>query len=50
MLATELGYLSPAASQALRQKCDDLVPQLESLVQKLERIARVEKRREWNRT
>src|SRR5687767_1934075 len=44
-LATELGYLSPGASQVLRSRCDNLMPQLESLVQKLDQNARAGKGR-----
>jgi four helix bundle protein len=43
LLASELGYLSPTASRLLRGKCDTLIPQLESLVQKLDAMARTEK-------
>ena len=50
LLATELGYLSPSVSHLLRRRCDNLVPQLESLVQKLEQIARAEKRPRRERT
>ena len=43
LLASELGYLSPRATERLQGKCGNLVPQLESLVQALERMLRAEK-------
>jgi len=42
-LASELGYLSPTASQLLQQRCDQLIPQLELLIQKLERLMKSER-------
>lgn len=41
-LASELGYLSTKSGELLQRKCDNLVPQLESLVQKLEMLIRAE--------
>jgi four helix bundle protein len=35
-LGLELGYLSPSASQLLQRRCVQLIPQLESLAQKLD--------------
>ena len=42
-LASELGYLSPTASQLLQHKCDRLIPQLESLIQKLEPLMKAQR-------
>jgi four helix bundle protein len=45
LLASELGYLSPKASQLLGSKCENLIPQLESLIQKLAAMVKTEKGR-----
>ena len=39
-LASELGYLSPPAYQELTRACDQLIPQLERLVQRMESLQR----------
>jgi four helix bundle protein len=44
-LASELGYLSEKARERLTAKCDRLVPQLESLVRKLEVLIKTEDER-----
>ena len=41
-LATELGYLSADAGDLLHRQCNTLVPQLESLVQRLDGLIRDE--------
>lgn len=44
-LASELGYLPPNTSQLLQRRCDQLIPQLESLVQKLDVLTNAERPR-----
>ena len=44
-LASELGYLSPTASELLQGRCDQLIPQLESLIQKVDLLRRAERER-----
>jgi four helix bundle protein len=44
-LASELGYLSVAAQERLRAKCDRLVPQLERLVQRIGLLVKTENER-----
>ena len=44
-LASELGYLSPSAGQLLQRRCDQLIPQLESLMQKLDLLKKTERER-----
>jgi len=41
-LALELGYLSRGTSQLLQRRCDQLIPQLESLAQKLDVLTKAE--------
>ena len=45
-LASELGYLTPSASQLLQKRCDQLIPQLESLMQKLDLLKNTRTERE----
>ena len=40
-LARELGYVSDAAATSLLRSCDALIPQLETLLQRMEGLARV---------
>ena len=42
-LASELAFLSPTNARTLQQKCENLVPQLESLIQKVELLMRDER-------
>ena len=42
-LSSELGYFSPGASESLRGACDQLLPQLEVLVQKMELLMKGER-------
>jgi len=42
-LASELGYLPTSASQLLQKRCDCLIPQLESLTQKLDELMNAER-------
>ena len=42
-LASELGFLSPTSGRTLQRKCENLVPQLESLIQKVELLMRSER-------
>ena len=42
-LASELAFLSPTNGRTLQQKCENLVPQLESLIQKVELLMRDER-------
>ena len=42
-LASELGYLPPGAGEQLQQRCDQLIPQLESLIQKLDLLMKTER-------
>ena len=44
-LASELGYLSAAAGQLLGRACDELIPQLEALIQRMELLMRTERQR-----
>ena len=44
LLAGELGYLSRDAAGRLDQMCNTLIPQLESLIQKLEGLVQEERR------
>ena len=41
-LASGLGYLSPTARQRLEESCDELIPQLEALIQRMELLMRAE--------
>ncbi len=43
VLASELGYFLPAASRVLSHSCENLVPQLESLLQTMVRHAKAER-------
>jgi len=45
-LASELGYLSPSAGPLLQRRCDQLIPQLESLMQKLDSLKNTRTERE----
>ena len=45
-LASELGYLSPSAGPLLQRRCDQLIPQLESLMQKLDLLKKTRTERE----
>ena len=42
-LALELGYLSATAGQLLQRQCDQLIPQLESLIQKVDVLRKAER-------
>jgi four helix bundle protein len=44
LLASELGYLLPTASRLLDTACNNLVPQLESLLQAMELRMKTERR------
>ena len=45
LLASELGYLSTPASQLLQRKCEQLIPQMESLIKKVDLLGRTEHER-----
>ena len=42
-LASELGYFSATAGELLQRKCDQLIPQLECLIQKVDLLRRAER-------
>lgn len=44
-LAIELGYVSAAAGQRLERACDQLIPQLEALIQRMELLMKTERER-----
>jgi len=44
LLASELGYLSAAAGKQLGRACEELVPQLEALIQRMELFMHSERR------
>ena len=42
-LSSELGYLSPCAAAGLSQACDEVIPQFEALIQRIEQLMQRER-------
>jgi len=43
-LASELGYFPPDVSRRLKERCNNLIPQLERLIQRMELLVQEERR------